>query len=113
MLHFITKLQRKPERVRKQMALIVAASVTGVIALIWVVNVSLGGGLAAEASVVKATSGTGPFQSFMSTIEEVFDDTKQVVSDIKTVFSGRETATAAVGFSTSTAPASKTGAQGF
>ncbi len=75
MLSLISKLQRKPEHVRKKIAMVASAVVTGVIIIFWLV--SFGSSLA-EPTAKPASSEkkeVGPFHALIEGFGGIFTDT--------------------------------------
>jgi len=74
MLSLISKLQRKPEHVRKKIAMVASAVVTGVIIIFWLV--SFGSSLA-EPTAKPASSEkkeVGPFHALIEGFGGIFTD---------------------------------------
>lgn len=84
MFNVLIKLQRQPLRVRKQIALIGAAVVTGIIVMFWLVSLS-----ASESASVAEGKGddVGPFQALTETVGAFISDTVQAFRGTAGVFS--------------------------
>ncbi len=85
MLSLLYKLQRKPENARKKIALLFSISLTGVIVLLWVVNLSFTEG------TPKAASGTeeaGPFKALTEGVDLFFTSTAETLQSAAGIFSG-------------------------
>lgn len=87
MFTLISKLQRKPERVRKQIAMVVSAVLTGIIVLFWLV--SFGSSLEEVASKPALTKeDTGPFEALSEGFGDFFADTAETLQTAAGAFSG-------------------------
>ena len=77
MLTLVEKLQRKPERVRKQIALFFAGSVTGIIVIFWLVSWAQ-----TEPSleaVATEEQEQGPFEALTHGLGSFFSDTGDMI----------------------------------
>ena len=87
MLSLISKLQRKPEHVRKKLAVAVSAVLTGIIVLFWLI--SLGGSLEeADSKPVLTKEDNGPLEALSEGFGELFADTAETLQTAAGAFSG-------------------------
>lgn len=84
MLHLISKLQQKPERVRKHIALLFASSVTGVIVIFWLVSWAQ---YEPEEVMASENQGQGPFEALTQGLGSFFSDTGDMIGDATEEFS--------------------------
>ncbi|HEY4508389.1 MAG TPA: hypothetical protein VJJ55_01905 [Candidatus Paceibacterota bacterium] len=84
LLHFVSKLQRKPERARRKAALIGAAVVTCLIAILWFLNVSL---IEIPEAASEQTASVGPFRALSDGVGAMLAETRAAVADIADIFS--------------------------
>ncbi|OHA21379.1 MAG: hypothetical protein A2849_00075 [Candidatus Taylorbacteria bacterium RIFCSPHIGHO2_01_FULL_51_15] len=82
MLSFISKLQRKPEPVRKKIALFASASVTFLIVLFWLVGISTRD----TETVAYNEEDIGPFQVLTEGIGSFIDDSAKAFGALKETF---------------------------
>ncbi|HBV01745.1 MAG TPA: hypothetical protein DEF00_05205 [Candidatus Taylorbacteria bacterium] len=87
MLFLISKLQRKPERVRKKIAFVASAIITGIIVIIWLTSLSVA---TPETSSKSALSGddVGPFQALTENLSVFFLDASETIQTAVSAFSG-------------------------
>ena len=87
MLTFISKLQRKPEHVRRKIAFVTSAIVTFVIVIIWLTSFSVS---TPETSSRTVGSGddVGPFQTLTENLSVFFLDASEVFQTAVSAFSG-------------------------
>lgn len=83
MLQFITKLQRKPERVRKQIALVGSMAITGIIVLFWLLSLSV----RETPTEVTVQSDDGPFKALTEGIGVLVHDTGKMFQEVAGAFS--------------------------
>ena len=83
MLSFIAILQRKPERVRKRIALVASTVLTGVIVIFWLISISVN-----EAVPIAVTEQKedGPFQAFTDGVGMLFSDAAETLQGAVGVF---------------------------
>ena len=81
MLFLIHKLQKKPERVKKQVALIASCSITGIIVITWLVNLSL-----KEVPISVSEEEARPFQALAEGMNVLWSDTKNALEEVAGVF---------------------------
>ncbi|MEK7208430.1 MAG: hypothetical protein AAB699_02680 [Patescibacteria group bacterium] len=88
MLSLIHALQKKPLRVRKQLAFSFAAALTGVVTLLWFVSQGNG----AEERSPRARESPGPTAAFSEALGSFFHDAGQALASVKDAVSAvRET----------------------
>jgi hypothetical protein len=87
MLSLISKLQRKPERVRRKIAMVASAIITGIIVIIWLTSfsVSIDG---TSSRNVKSEDGVGPFQALTENLSVFFLDASETIQTAISAFSG-------------------------
>ena len=76
MLSLIDKLQRKPERVRKHIALLFASSVTGIIIIFWLVSWAQ---YEPEEVVALEEQEQSPFELLTQGLGSLFSDTEDMI----------------------------------
>lgn len=87
MLSLISRLQRKPESVRRKIAFVVSAAVTGVIILFWLVSFgSSSSGIVSE--TVQVEKEPGPFAAFAENVGSFIADAAETIQAAAGVFSG-------------------------
>lgn len=87
MFAFISKLQQKPEHVRRRIAIIASAALTGLVTVIWLI--SLGNSLGESApGVASKERDTGPFQDLTKGFGDFFSDTAETLQGAAGAFSG-------------------------
>ncbi len=86
MLSLLHKLQRQPLRVRKQIALLFSASVTGIIVIFWIVGVSAGE-FASLTATDTSTQETGPFKTLTEGLGVFWNDTTGALQGVAGAFS--------------------------
>lgn len=87
MFSLISKLQRKPERIRKKIAVAVSAVLTGIIVLFWLV--SLGSSFEEAASKPAPTEeDDGPFKTLSEGLGDFFTDAAETLQTAAGAFSG-------------------------
>ena len=86
MLALISKLQRKPERVRKKIAFAAALSITGVIVFIWLTSFSASVGEPPVAAA-KNEDESGPLQTFAGNVSTFFSDALEIMQAALSAFS--------------------------
>lgn len=86
MLYFISKLQRKPERVRRKIALVTSVIVTGVIVVIWLTSFSVS---TPETSSKTALSrdDVGPLETLNENLSAFFFDASETLQTAVSAFS--------------------------
>ena len=89
MLGLISKLQRKPERARKRIALICSALITGIIVLFWAVNLSL----VESDTVVSSQTDVGPLDALTKEMTAFMHDAALVFQGGVETFSGNASKT--------------------
>lgn len=83
MFAFLQHLQRKPERIRRKVALVSAAIVTGLIAIFWLLNVSL---IEIPEAASEDTASVGPFRALSDGVGAMLAETRATVEDITDLF---------------------------
>jgi hypothetical protein len=84
MLSLIHKLQRKPERARRKMAFVGAAVVTGLIAVFWLLTVSL---VEIPDAASEQARSVGPFRALSDGVGAMLAETRATVEDVTNLFS--------------------------
>ena len=87
MLQLISKLQRKPERVRKQIALFFASFVTGIIVIFWLVSWAQ---YEPEDAVVSENQDQGPIETLKQGLGSFLRDTGDMIGDATEEFSATQ-----------------------
>lgn len=88
MFSLLAKLRRKPERVRRQITFLVAASLTGMIVLLWLVSVAWSVREPAGSPALRsAEEESSPLKVFSDTVGAFMRDTEAVVRELKDGFS--------------------------
>ena len=82
MLSLIHKLQRKPERERKKIALVISGVVTGGIVVLWLINLSF-----RDLPEIASDKSSRPLESLSAGIGSMWDETQKAIQDVKDVFS--------------------------
>lgn len=85
MLNFIAKIQRKPEAVRRKMAITGAAIMTGAIVVLWLISISF-----RELPSVAREETASPFAALSDGIGAVLEDTKEALQEVTDAFSEDE-----------------------
>jgi hypothetical protein len=105
MLTFLSKLQRKPERVRRKIALFASTALTGIIILIWLTTFS---GSAPEPSKsVSDQDEAGPFQALTENLSAFFLDASETMQATISIFSGFKEKATTTGDGVISAPAAE------
>ncbi|GEM_PF-1470545 len=86
MLSLLHKLQRQPLRVRKQIAFVFSASVTGIIVIFWIVGISAGE-FASQTIADTGVQETGPFKALTEGLSTFWNDTTGALNDVAGAFS--------------------------
>ena len=83
MLSFIATLQRKPERVKKRIAVVASAALTSVIVIFWLISISVN---EAAPVAVSEKKEDGPFQAFTDGVGLLFSDAAETLQGAVGVF---------------------------
>jgi len=90
MFDFLEKLREKPERVKKQVAFIVALSISGIIFVVWLSVIFPSW---RSSQVETQSSEPSPLASFTSTFSSGLSDISSQFSKIKNIVSSLSTST--------------------
>ena len=101
MLTLVEKLQRKPERARKQIALFFAGSVTGIIVIFWLVSWAQ---YEPEAVASSEEQEQGPLETLTQGLGSFFSDTGDMIGGVAEEFSALKEEVAEVPAETPTEP---------
>ncbi len=91
MFSFISRIQRKPESTKRQIAFFGAAGVTGIIALFWLVAILTGSLTFSTTGADKRADEGGPFSVLSDAVGGLIQDTTSVFSDLKNTWGGSQT----------------------
>lgn len=95
MLSLLSKLQRKPERVRQRIAIAASAVITGIIVVIWLTTLRSSIGEPVS-SVRTSDKDTGPFQALTEQLSTFFLDASETIQTMTKTFSNPEGGSAEV-----------------
>lgn len=83
MFSLIARVRRKPERVRRQIAFLVAASLTVLIVLVWLVSINASVRDPADSSVTRNAQEKSPLGVLSDTVGAFISDTEAAVRAFK------------------------------
>lgn len=86
MLSLLSRLQRKPERARKKIAIAASVVITGIIVIIWLTTLSSSIGEPVS-SVRTSDKDTGPFQALTEQLSTFFFDATEAIQTAVGAFS--------------------------
>ncbi|MDO8564986.1 MAG: hypothetical protein Q7R88_03270 [bacterium] len=83
MLHFIEQLQKKPEPVRKKIALFAACGITLLVVLFWLLSLTAG---TPDSAVTVSKSDSSVMEGEVSAVREAFNAIKERMTGVESIY---------------------------